>query len=115
MLAGGDAAYCPNTGREGGGMNEQAEKLVEEIGEMLADYYTGEDASGLSFVIPFHEDRRLAERIIARIGKAYADGMPLPGEEARTKNGEEWLDWIEEIPRDSILIALTGTGKQEAK
>jgi len=90
------------------------ERLVEEIGEMLGDYYVGEDAAGLSFLIPFHEDRKLAERIISRVLKAVVDGMPLPGEAGRyvwptPGLKEEWIKSLYDkgFRVGGILIALS--------
>jgi len=83
---------------------EQVEKLVLEIAEKMfgdVDEYT----------------RAIARESITLIGKAYADGMPLPGEvgprwEQYVYPCHEFADWCEEMYEADAktLIALSPSG-----
>jgi len=58
--------------------------------------------------------------IITRIGKAYADGMPLPGEVGRYLGHGSIPDWALDMyaiydATEFIALSPTGTGKEEEK
>lgn len=87
---------------------ETNEQLVEEIAQGLVEQYY----PNLLIARVTKWDREVAESIIARIGKAYADGMPLPGQVGRIEATEnDWHNlthsgaWLE-TPRPIMLIAL---------
>jgi len=100
-------------------MNEQVEKLVEEISERIqfvADI--GLQNFQATSVVEWARERErrglaLARELITRIGKAYADGMPLPGEIERryvSSFYDVYGSLRFEYDLDTLLIALSPSG-----
>jgi len=108
-------------------MSERAEKLVEEIGNIL-DARCMMRLDGFDAFAPmagiYEAERRqriLAKELIALIGQAYADGMPLPGEVGRIEGKKlrhllhyyrHTIPWFREIKlKDAAsIIALSPSG-----
>lgn len=98
-------------------MKEGEIVISEELVEEIADRIRRGRLSG-------DRDIDVAGELIDRIGQAYADGMPLPGEVGRwipkSSGGDEaggGFAWriLKEIGRAPILIALRREEEQDER
>ena len=93
---------------------DEMEKLVEEIrGYWCEDCQCRDPDSGECFEMAEDHCRRVVGKSIARIGKAYVDGLPLLGEVGRAvwvKQGDEdhICDWVADVIENGVrtFIAL---------
>ena len=72
--------------------------LIEEIAGRIRRATTGPVLKG-------DGDRGLAKELIARIGKAYAEGLPLSGEVGRIDGVNWWTDiqeWRERVTETAV-------------
>jgi len=102
-------------------MSEQAEKLVEEMAFIIsekAEYDIETDLyDGLPTGAEITNVEELARLLITLVGQAYADGMPLPGEEVvrfdfSVDDWGRFENWVAQALHEdaSIFIALSPSG-----
>jgi len=98
-------------------MSEQVEKLVAKIADEIARLWLERIPQLATLDEVEEQERILARELITLVGQAYADGMPLPGEEGRIflREGayiahDRFASSRWTVKEPTLLIALSPTG-----